>query len=232
MKKAMKVVSCLLLCLVLMTALAVPALAADATITYKGKSRGFGFKPGSEYTTTDLFMEFKDVMPGDKLTQTIVIRNKSLDGDYIKLYLRAVPHEQTKNPMSPRVDEANDSDIAYMEDFLAQLNMEVYYDDEQIFKATADQLDGLKKNVYLGNIRKNREAELTVKLEVPITMGNTYADRVGEIDWIFTADSHNYPPLIQTGQLNWPIPVLAVSGGVMMLLGFWLIFKKRKNEYA
>jgi len=232
MKKIMKSVLSALLSLVLLLTLAAPAQAAGATITYRGKLKGFGFKPGSEYSTTDLFTEFKNVLPGDKLTETIEIRNRSMDGDYIKLYLRAKPHDATKNPMSPVVDELNKSDIAYMEDFLAQLTMEVYYGNKKIYSATADQVDGLKKNVYLGTIRRNREAELTVNLQVPIGMGNDYAERVGEIDWVFTADTFNDPPLIQTGQLNWPIPVLFGTGLVMMLAGLLLIFKKRKNEYA
>ncbi len=39
------------------------------------------------------------------------------------------------------------------------------------------------------------------------------------------------PPLIQTGQLNWPIPVLAGLGVVLLLVGFVLVNAKRKpNE--
>jgi len=45
----------------------------------------------------------------------------------------------------------------------------------------------------------NREAELTVNLQVPIGMGNDYAERVGEIDWVFTAEQHDdpEPPVIE-----------------------------------
>ena len=37
----------------------------------------------------------------------------------------------------------------------------------------------------------------------------------------------NTPSLLQTGQLIWPIPVLAVSGMLLMMLGFVLLQKKR-----
>lgn len=36
------------------------------------------------------------------------------------------------------------------------------------------------------------------------------------------------PPLIQTGQLNWPIPVLAGLGVLLLLVGFALVNTKRK----
>lgn len=41
------------------------------------------------------------------------------------------------------------------------------------------------------------------------------------------------PPqkLPQTGQLNWPVPVLAASGMIMFLLGWWLTFGRKKDTY-
>lgn len=39
------------------------------------------------------------------------------------------------------------------------------------------------------------------------------------------------PKLPQTGQLNWPIPVLAVSGLALFLIGWLLCFGKRKESY-
>ena len=41
----------------------------------------------------------------------------------------------------------------------------------------------------------------------------------------------NTPSLAQTGQLVWPIPVLAVAGMVFLMMGF-LILRKRENENA
>ena len=40
------------------------------------------------------------------------------------------------------------------------------------------------------------------------------------------------PGLIQTGQLNWPVPVLAGCGLVLFMLGWILTFMKRKNKNA
>jgi len=37
--------------------------------------------------------------------------------------------------------------------------------------------------------------------------------------------------LPQTGQLNWPIPVLASGGMLLFALGWWLVFGSRKDSY-
>ena len=99
MKRTIRNLSSLLLALVMVLSMSVTAFAADSTITFKGAQEGFDFQPGSEYTTTDLFDSFKDVMPGDKLSETIQIKNEASDCDYIKLYMRAVVHDENGNPL-------------------------------------------------------------------------------------------------------------------------------------
>lgn len=37
--------------------------------------------------------------------------------------------------------------------------------------------------------------------------------------------------LPQTGQLTWPVPVLAISGMSLFVLGWWLCFGRRKDSY-
>lgn len=38
------------------------------------------------------------------------------------------------------------------------------------------------------------------------------------------------PKLPQTGQLNWPVPVLACGGVIFLLLGFWLLGSDRRRS--
>ena len=38
--------------------------------------------------------------------------------------------------------------------------------------------------------------------------------------------------LIQTGQLNWPIPVLGSLGVLMILFGIFMMRRKRKSDNA
>ena len=230
MNRTMRALFSLVLTLVLVVAMATPAFAATASITYKGQKDQFVFDP-----STDLFRNFKGVMPGDTLEQSITFTNKSTDSNYVKLYVRAVAHD-TSNPLTKPVKE--NETLASMEDFLSQLEMEVYCGKKQIFKASPDELGGMKNKVLLGTFKKNASATLTVKLNVPIELGNKYANRMGEVDWIFTVEAFKGTPstsddrLIQTGQLNWPILALGAGGLVFLILGGTMVLSRKKRKNA
>lgn len=110
----------LLLVLLLVFSFAPAALAADDTVTeqnyptvnYTGKTENFVFTPGSDYTDTDLFGKtemdgkilfdgFKGVMPGDVVNQKVIVKNTS--GKTVKIYMRAITHEENENPLSEKV---------------------------------------------------------------------------------------------------------------------------------
>ena len=230
MNRTMRALFSLVLTLVLVVAMATPAFAATASITYKGQKDQFVFDP-----STDLFRNFKGVMPGDTLEQSITFTNKSTDSNYVKLYVRAVAHD-TSNPLTKPVKD--NETIPSMEDFLSQLDMEVYCGKKQIFKASPDELGGMKNKVLLGTFKKNASATLTVKLNVPIELGNEYANRMGEVDWIFTVEAFKGTPstsddrLIQTGQLNWPILALGAGGLVFLVLGGTMVLSRKKRRNA
>lgn len=208
MKRTFRNLSSLLLALVMILSLSVTAFAADSSITFKGAQEGFDFQPGSQYTATDLFDSFKDVMPGDKLTETIQVKNEASDCDYIKLYMRAVVHDENGNPLTyselfentDGKDQANvagqrDETVATMQDFLSQLTMRIYNGTELIYIASPDEAGALVNNVLLGTLSKGESLNLKVELDVPIELGNEYANRVGEVDWVFLAECFEYEKL-------------------------------------
>ena len=189
MKKACKVICSLVLMLLMVMSLASTAFAASPTITFEGFSKGFDFQPGSEYTQTDLFGSFKNVMPGDTVTETITFTNSAADCDFVNLYMRAEAHDEASNPLSSKVAEKET--VVTMTEFLSKLSMKVWNGTELIYDAPPDQLDGLKNNVFLGTYRSGEKATLKVELNVPIELGNEYANRVGEVDWIFHVEAYN-----------------------------------------
>ena len=193
MKRKVNKLASILLAIVMILSMSVTAFAADSTITFKGAQEGFDFQPGSEYTATDLFDNFKGVMPGDKLTETIQIVNEATDCDYIKLYMRAIVHDENGNPLSESVAEKET--VATMQDFLSQLTMRIYNGDELIYNASPDESGALASNVLLGTLSKDESLNLRVELDVPIELGNEYANRVGEVDWVFLAECIEYEKL-------------------------------------
>lgn len=221
----MKKLSSLLLCLLLAVSLALPVCAADASVTVKAEGI-FTMKPGSEFTKTDLFDNFKDVMPGDVRTQEVQIKNNWYRYDFIRVYLRAVPHSSS-NPLSASV--AKTETVASMEDFLSQLSMTVSNKrNGTMFRASPDELDGLKENVHLTTLDRGESTTLEVELSVPITLGNEYANRAGEVDWIFTVEGGYYSDSPKTGDyIMAAVGVLAVSGIALAVL---FILKKRKSD--
>ena len=147
--------------LLLMAALLCGSALAAASVTYEGGAEKFVFLPGSSYSDTDLFENFKGVLPGDVLTQTITVQN---DTDaQVRIYMRAEPVKQ--------------EDV----DFLNQMHMTVTSGSKEIFDAQADEQDGLAKNTLLGTFKKSGSTTLTVTLEVPIEMGNEFMGRIGTV---------------------------------------------------
>ena len=188
MKRTCKTIFSLVLTLVLTVSLATSAF-ASSSITFKGFSAGFDFQPGSEYTETDLFDGFKNVMPGDTVTDTITFTNEATDCDYVNLYMRAEAHDEAGNPLSEKVAEKES--VATMTEFLSKLSMKVWNGTELIYDASPDQLDGLKDNTLLGTFRTGDTTTLKVELTVPIELDNRFANRVGEVDWIFHVEAYN-----------------------------------------
>ena len=189
MKKSFKTITSLVLMLLVVMSISVTAFAASPSITFEGFSKGFDFQPGSEYTETDLFNSFKNVMPGDVLTETITFTNSATDCDFVNLYMRAEAHDETENPLSHKVAEK--ATVATMTEFLSKLSMKVWNGTELIYDASPDQLDGLKDNKLLGTFRTGETATLKVELSVPIELDNRFANRVGEVDWIFHVEAYN-----------------------------------------
>ena len=190
-------------------------------------------------------------MPGDELTEDITIKNSVNGFDYVKLYIRAVPHDEEGNPLTydevyenedghdqQDIDGERDETVVTMADFLAQLSMEIYLVNadgtkQSIFSASPDQTAQLTDNVLLGTFAKGKSAKLEAVLTVPAELGNEYAYRVGEVDWLFTVEGFNYEkPLIPTGQLNWPVVVFGALGVLLIAGGAIVLGKKKKNEKA
>ena len=230
MKRTCKTIASLVMMLVLLLGIGAPAY-ADGIVSYQGGAEKFVFLPGSSYTDTDLFDGFKGVMPGDTLTQTVEVRNRFLGTGSVRIYLRAVAHDEQTNPLSEAVAASGET-VATMSDFLSQLYMEVWQGDKCIFTGSPDELDGLKNNVLLGTVARFKSTTLTIKLEVPAELGNEYANRVGEVDWVFTAeelDPQGNPKTGDTSNLTLWICVMVVCLAAIAVVAFLVLKKKRQN---
>lgn len=237
----MKKVFSLLMALMIVLSLATPAFASSVTVTGKDS---YIFTPGSEYHVSDLFGDaFKNVMPGDTLTQEITIQgNFSLfTEDSLKVWLEAIAHDPETNPHQysefyegldgkddTEIDvEGRDEDYVSMDDFLSQLNLKVTNTKNKkvLYDGPAN---GVFKKTLLGSFRKSGKIVLQVELEVPIELDNKYANRVGEVDWVFTVSAFEDDDNPKTGDyiIIGAVALLAVSGAALVVL---LIAKKKRK---
>lgn len=221
-----KFISLLLTVMVLMSCV-ISVSAEDGTVTIKTKDIEFG--PGSSYTDTDLFDNFKGVMPGDTLTQKIVIKNDLTKYDYVKVYLRAVPHGASNTP------ETKDLSAADSKAFLDNMTMTVKTaKGKTIYSGKPwSASDGLEEKVLVATINKKKTSSLTAELVVPIEMDETYMNKMGEVDWEFTVEGFNNSSSGGNGNYKTgDIIMICVLVMILALAALALLFymKKRKKK--
>ena len=197
---------------------AVPVLGAQGKVTYSGNAGQFVFEPGSEESLTDLFANFKDVMPGDTLTQQITVRNDADNKVKVKIYIRSLGADQES------------------EAFLSQLRLQVAKSEnnkaDYMFDATADATAQLTDWVCLGTLYSGGEVNLDVTLTVPVELGNEFQNQMGSLKWEFMIEEYpiepDDPEIPSTGDTY-----LYLVGIPMMLLGammILLVWRKKREE--
>ena len=213
-----RVFSCILM-LVMVLGVATAAFASDGNVIYSGDAGKFIFQPGSNYSPTDLFPNFKDVMPGDTVQQTITIRNDASNQVKIKVYMRSLGAHEGSG------------------EFLSQLQLRVEQVSSTIlFEAAADKTAQLTDWVCLGTVYSGGEVDLNVLLDVPVTLDNTFKNLVGYLDWEFMIEEYpieDSDPIAPTGDetpVGLYVGAMAGSAVILVLLILLLTKKKKKED--
>ena len=215
----MKKLIVLLTVCILALSTVMPVYAADGKVTYSGNAGKFVFEPGSDYSLTDLFPNFKDVMPGDALTQKITVKNDADNKVKVKIYMRSLgAHEDSVEFLSQlglKVQKSADNEMAYM------------------FDAAADETAQLTDWVCLGTLYSGGEVNLDVTLSVPVELDNMFQNKIGYLDWEFMIEEFpiepDDPKPPQTGDnsnLGLWFTLMLCSGAMLLILLVW----RKKDE--
>jgi hypothetical protein len=204
----MKNVFKLIITIVFIFSLVLPVSAAGGNVTYSGNAGEFIFEPGSEYSPTDLFTDFKDVMPGDTITQTITIKNNATKN--VRISMRSLgAHEESV-------------------DFLKQLTLYVEKpENTPLFEAAADQKAQLTEWTELGIFAPGAVMDLEIGLQVPTSVDNTYKSLIGYIDWEFVVEETDDGP--QTGDTATVLPWVIGATGSVLLIAIILLERRKDN---
>lgn len=211
----------ILLCALMLLSCVTPVLAAEGNVTYSGNSGSIIFAPGSDYSPTDLFPNFKDVMPGDSLTQPITVKNNADKKVKVRIFIRALgahpDSEEFLGRLRLRVEKSSNNTMEYM------------------FDAAASETAQLTDWVYLGTLYSGGEVNLNVILDVPTSLDNRHQEQIGYLDWEFLIEEHEVEPddpePPKTGdesQLGLWIGLMGLSlVGILLLL---ILRKREKKE--
>ena len=218
----MKKIITLLITFALLLSSTMTVFAADGKVTYSGNAGNFVFEPGGEHSLTDLFPNFKGVMPGDTLTQKITVKNNADNKVKVKIYMRSLgAHEDSVEFLSRlglKVDKSEENEMAYM------------------FDAAADEKAQLTDWVCLGTLYSGGEVNLDVTLDVPVELDNEFQNKIGYLDWEFMIEEFpvepDDPQAPQTGDNSniglW-IVIMLCSLFMIIILLFWRK-KDKENE--
>jgi len=194
-----------------------PMAQAAGTVSYDGDAKEFVFSTDGSGAPSELFTAFKNVMPGDTITQDLSVVS-SARGQKVRIYLRAVPAK------------AEDTT------FLSQLHLNVVQNssdgqDKILFDAQADQPATLEEWTLLGTFFYGNKTDLTLTLSVPIQMGNEFQDAAATLSWEFMAEVYSLQPG-DPGYKTGDMYVLPILGAIFLtsLFMLFLFNKKRKEE--
>ena len=218
----MKKIITLFVVLVLALSSVLPVFAADGKVTYSGNAGNFVFEPGSEHSLTDLFPNFKGVMPGDTLTQKITVKNDADNKVKVKIYIRSLgAHEDSVEFLSQlglKVSKSEENKMAYM------------------FDAAANETAQLTDWVCLGTLYSGGEVNLDVTLNVHTSLDNEFQNKIGYLDWEFMIEEfpieEGDPKPPQTGDNSNMGLWFALMISSLAMLIILLVWRKKDKENA
>ena len=194
------------LCASLVFASAIPAagltaLAAqgDPSVIYDGAERDFRLENAEG---TDLFPEFKQMMPGDKVTQEITVAVENTDGP-VTVYM-------TPGPAAMEQPE-----------IFKSVRLTVYADGDVVSNATLDQLTQIPggskgdKGIELYTFEEPGEKTLEAVLTVEPEAGNELMDAQATVNWKFTVQDYSSGNTVRIKAMD----LTAYTGGDSMSNG-------------
>lgn len=212
MSKWIKTCLTVLAVAVMVFAFSFGCFAANGTVTYTGNSGDFIFAPGGKESPTDLFPNFKGVMPGDKLTQRIVVKNDANKKVDVEIFLKSLGAKDDSK------------------DFLEKLSLSVKeVGGKELANGTAAEASDLSKFVSLGKFPSGSTTDLEVTLKVPSDLSDKYANAIGKLLWQFKVEEKPVKVPVKTGDTSNLYFYIAVFAAAAVTFTLLIVLKRKKR---
>lgn len=181
---------------------------SSKSVIYDGRREAFT-SPGSD--GEDLFVDLKDLMPGDALTQTIRVGVQNMDSDRVKIYMTAKNPNDDYNTLLSYEDPTDPNKGNWVD-----LSVDVGTVENVLNIRNADNTD-----VLVGVFTQNGTKEINVNLAISILAGNELSDLTAEVDWVFYAVEENDPTPPGPNPPDEPfVPSLETHKHINYIIGF------------
>ena len=184
----------------------VGAFSSKPTVFYDGKRKELSFVKVNQ---TDLFANFKEVMPGDTLTQTIYVQANQIQ-KVTDVYLTMEKVDEVKLPQ--------------------EILFRLYAEETLIVEDSLNNYETMSDGILLHRFEGEDTIVIKAVLEVPIEIGNEVANLCKNLKWTFFVqeDGVIIPP--QTGDYHMPYHSVILSACSLTII-VWIFIKKRKEVF-
>lgn len=170
-----------------------------------------------ETTKADLFLNFKDVLPGESRSQTIVVGNEYSEDVSIRLTLME------------KGAEASDTESLLYEFLENYVTVKVTNVDGEVVHEGPVASDGTC-DIPFGSFAPKEAKQLTVELDVSPEMTKDYAGLMADVEWEVQADEIAKEPLAQTSDYSlWKLGIALLIAGIVGI-NLSKLMKKEKGE--
>lgn len=216
MKNSIKVLSLLLFFVILSSSFPTDT-SAQGLVSFTGNAEHYVYTPGTEHSPTDLFTDFKDLMPGDSVSQKILIKSEVSRKKKVNVYLRSLGGREEDKEL------------------LSQMTLTVeQVGGNKLFKASAYEKAQLEDWVFLGTVYSGGDIVLDLTLNVPIELGDEHQNSLSHVDWQFRVDEFEIspddplpPPTGDSSNMPLWIILLTVSAIILFIV---LLRRRRKAK--
>jgi len=171
------------------------------SVTFTGGEDEFVFDPAD----TDLFANFKNLLPGESLTQIIEVKNTYETENGVEIFLRAEDIAQSLS--TPETRELVEKLLQkYATITVTDEDGKVIYNGPiwgEPYSGSGNP-DSMRYDISLGVFAEGESRKLTVALQLDPVMGNEYQELWGLIKWIWTAEpAHSPDTIVISGAKTW-----------------------------